>query len=200
MYPGKARINRRRIPRGLDLAAAHWHTPSWMHGSGRSQGWLVHLLAGAALGAVVVLVIWIFSGGRPFGEVVGTSDVSSTTPAATAKPASDPARLVARPPAIAAKRPTAELRFIKPKAKRHAKAERKVAARKPKRTARRKKARRGPVVRVVAPPAEEQTPEAPVAVVPSPTAAPVPVSAPPSGGARPAKPRNPGPTLWAGEG
>src|SRR5215217_3801562 len=161
-----------------------------MHGSGRSQGWLVHLIAGAALGAVIVLVIWIFSGGRPFGEVVGTSDVSSSTTAATAKTAAGA---------------PAERRFIK-KAKRPAKAERRVAAKKPKRPARRKKARHGPVVRVVAPPAEQQTPETPVAVVPSPapTAAPKPVSPPPSpgggGGGAPAKPKAPGPTLWAGEG
>ena len=174
-----------------------------MHGSGRSQGWLVHLLAGAALGAVVVLVVWIFSGGRPFGEVVGTSDVSSPTTASTAQTAVTPPTLAARPPALAGARPAARLRFMQPKAKRRAaKAERKVATKKPKRTARRKK-RRGPVVRVVAPPAEQQVQEAPVAVVPSPvpTAAPKPVSAPPSGtGGGSAKPKDPGPTLWAGEG
>jgi|SRR5215216_1054801 len=181
-----------------------------MHGSGRSQGWLVHLIAGAALGAVIVLVIWIFSGGRPFGEVVGTSDVSSPTTAATAKtaagaPAERASQLASEPPKLPGESTAAELRFIK-KAKRPAKAERRVAAKKPKRPARRKKARHGPVVRVVAPPAEQQTPETPVAVVPSPapTAAPKPVSPPPSpgggGGGAPAKPKAPGPTLWAGEG
>ena len=45
-----------------------------MQGRGGSRGLFVHLLAGAALGAVVVLMVWIFSGGRPFGEVVGTSE------------------------------------------------------------------------------------------------------------------------------
>src|SRR5215216_775943 len=109
-----------------------------MHGSGRSQGWLVHLIAGAALGAVIVLVIWIFSGGRPFGEVVGTSDVSSPTTAATAKtaggaPAERASQLASEPPKLADESTAAQLRFIKPKAKRPAKAERRVAAKKPKR-------------------------------------------------------------------
>jgi hypothetical protein len=177
-----------------------------MHGSGRSHRWVVHLMAGAALGAVAVLVVWIFSGGRPFGEVVGTSDVSSPTTAAVAKtaaaPPADPAsRLASRPPALGGERAGGELRFRKP-----ATAERKVAAKKPKRAARRKRARRVPVVRVVAPPAEQdEIEETPVAATPSPspapTAAPKPASPPPGGaGGGSAKPKSPGPTLWAGEG
>ena len=172
-----------------------------MHGSGRARGWLVHLMAGAALGAAVVLVAWIFSGGRPFGEVVGTGDVSPPTTAAVvntapATPVDASSRLASRPPALA----RSELRFRKPKA------ERKVATRKPKRVARRKRARRGPVVRVVAPPAEQQTEE--IAAAPSPTVTPAPIAAPappappPRSGADggSAKPKPPGPTLWAGEG
>ena len=98
-----------------------------MHGSGRSQGWLIHLMAGAALGAVVVLVIWIFSGGRPFGEVVGTSDVSAPTRPAAAAPtgastAAAPA-LKARPPALKGSG-SGTIRFLQPGAKRKAKAER----------------------------------------------------------------------------
>ena len=177
-----------------------------MHGSGRSQGWLIHLMAGAALGAVIVLVVWIFTGGRPFGEVVGSSDVSSTTPAATAKPATAAAaadlasRLASQPPELADRAARSELRFMREKA------ERTVAAPKQKRAARRKKARRGPVVRVVAPPADEQTAETPVAAVPSPSPAPTAVppkpAAPPAsgGGGGGTKPEPSGPTLWAGEG
>jgi hypothetical protein len=173
-----------------------------MHGSGRARGWLVHLMAGAALGAAVVLVVWIFSGGRPFGEVVGSGDVSSPTPAAVAKtapakPVDTSSRLASRPPALA----RGELRFRQPNA------ERKVAARKPKRAARRMRTRRGPVVRVVAPPPGQQTEETPIAAAPSPTSTPVPTAAPapaspPRDGAgdRRAKPKTPGPTLWAGEG
>jgi hypothetical protein len=178
-----------------------------MHGSGRSQGLLVHLLVGAALGAVIVLVVWIFSGGRPFGEVVGTTDVSNETPAAVvgpaapAPPADAASRLSARPPELAGNAAAAsELRFRKEQA------ERKVAARRPKRAAHRRKARRGPVVRVVAPPAEQQAEQAPVATVPSPSpapsATPQPAAPPPrgAGGGGTAKPKPSGPTLWAGEG
>jgi hypothetical protein len=170
-----------------------------MHGSGRSQGLLIHLLAGAALGAVVVLLVWIFTGGRPFGEVVGAGDVSApTTPAAVkAVPATAEApTLRSAPPALKAeRRGSSALRFRKPAAKRQAK-----KAAEPRRAAKRK-----PVVRVVAPPAEQPSGETRVAVVPSPapTAAPPAPVAPPAaggGGGAPAKPKSPGPTLWAGEG
>jgi hypothetical protein len=174
-----------------------------MHGSGRSQGLVVHLLAGAALGAVVVLVVWIFSGGRPFGEVVGSSDVSSPTkgavakPAARATPADAAPRLASRPPDLSGRTAPAELRFRKQQA------ERTVAARTPKRAARRKKARRGAVVRVVAPPAAQTPVVAAPTPSPAPTvAAPQPAAPPKSGagGGGTAKPRPSGPTLWAGEG
>ena len=180
-----------------------------MHGSGRSQGWLIHLMAGAALGAVVVLVIWIFTGGRPFGEVVGTGDVSAPTrPAAAATPGASTAAapaLRARPPALKGSS-TGTIRFLQPAAKRRAKAERAAKARakaKDKARAHAKRKRRGSVVRVVAPPEEQPPGETPVAVVPSPapTSAPAP-AAPPAGGGggEAAKPKSPGPTLWAGEG
>ena len=176
-----------------------------MHGSGRSQGWLIHLMAGAALGAVVVLVIWIFTGGRPFGEVVGTGDVSAPTrQAAVATPGASTAAapaLKARPPALKGSS-SGTIRFLQPGAKRRAKAERAAKA-KAKAKARARRKRRGPVVRVVAPPAEQPPGETPVVVVPSPapTSAPAP-AAPPAGGGggEAAKPKSPGPTLWAGEG
>jgi len=182
-----------------------------MHGSGRSQGWLIHLMAGAALGAVVVLVIWIFTGGRPFGELVGTGDVSAPTrQAAVATPGASTAAapaLKARPPALKGSS-SGTIRFLQPGAKRRAKAERAAKAKarakaKDKARARAKRKRRGSVVRVVAPPAEHPPGETPVAVVPSPapTSAPAP-AAPPAGGGggEAAKPKSPGPTLWAGEG
>jgi len=192
-----------------------------MHGSAGSKGWIVHLMAGAALGAVIVLFVWIFSGGRPFGEVVGTADVSAPTTAATQKPRTEtPAerasRLASRPPTFADGEGAGagELRFKKPAAKVKAArkaatrkaAERKAAALKQRRAARRKRARRAPVVRVVSPPPSEQpqSEPAPVAVVPAPVptaAAPRPAAPPRSGaGGGSAKPKSPGPTLWAGEG
>lgn len=188
----------------LDLAAARWQTPCQMHGSGTTKGWLVHLIAGAALGAVVVLVVWILSGGRPFGEVVGSSDVSRATPAAAEQPAAESSadkvsRLAAEPPALGSS--SRELQFRKPKAKRPAKARRAPKARTPRRSA----ARRRPAVRVVSPrsatPADDQ--ELPVAAVPSPapTAAPAPPAPAPSGGAdKPAKRRAPAYVVGAGEG
>ena len=177
-----------------------------MQGRSGTRAGLVYLLAGAALGAAVVLVLWIYSGGKPFGEVVGSTAVSSPTPAAVqpsapqeraGTPASAAARLESEPPAIGRSR---ELRFTKERA---AKAEKAKAKRK----ARRNATKRKPVVRVVAPPpsteaADEE--ELPVAVVPSPapTAAPPKPAAPPAsgGGGGTAKPKPSGPTLWAGEG
>ena len=176
-----------------------------MHGSGRSQGWLIHLMAGAALGAVVVLVIWIFTGGRPFGEVVGTGDVSAPTrPAATATPGASTAAapaLRARPPALKGSS-SGTIRFLQPGAKRRAKAERAAKA-KAKAKARAKRKRRGPVVRVVAPPTTEQpTDETPVAVVPSPapTAAPAPPPASGGGGGEPVGTKVPTSAVGYGEG
>ncbi len=179
-----------------------------MHGSSSTKGWLVHLVAGAALGAVVVLVVWILSGGRPFGDVVGTSDVSRTTPAATDRPAAGAqaessadkvSRLAAEPPALGPS--SRELQSRKPKAERPAKARRAAKAKTPRRSA----PRRRPAVRVRSPrpatPADDQ--DLPVAAVPSPvaTAAPAPPAPAPSGGAdRPAKRRAPAYVVGAGEG
>jgi len=176
-----------------------------MHGSGRSQGWLIHLMAGAALGAVVVLVIWIFTGGRPFGEVVGTADVSAPTrPAAAAPPGASTAAapaLRARPPALKDSS-SGTIRFLQPGAKRRVKAERAAKA-KAKAKARAKRKRRGPVVRVVAPPSADQpTDETPVAVVPSPapTAAPAPPPASGGGGGEPVGTKVPTSAVGYGEG
>ena len=182
---------------------------------------LVHLMAGAALGAVVVLVVWIFSGGRPFGEVVGTSDVSSPTAAAVkqtdvqtraAAPAGTGAQLESDLPALAAgkakarrkakaaKRGGDSILFRKPEAKRPAKAARDAAA---KRRARAKaRTRKRQVVRVVAPPTELNAggEDAPVAALPSPVpvAAPAPAAKPAP--VKPAKPRQPTYVAGAGEG
>jgi hypothetical protein len=189
-----------------------------MHGSSGSRGVLVHLMAGAALGAVVVLVAWIFSGGRPFGEVVGTSDVSSPTTAAVkqtdvrsraAAPAGTDARLESELPALAARKAKAakgsgSIQFRKPVAKRPSKAVRDAAA--TRRSRAKARSRKRQVVRVVAPPADEQAggEDTPVAAVPSPapSAAPTPAAkpAPAGGGGKPAKPRQPTYVAGAGEG
>ena len=179
---------------------------------------LVHLMAGAALGAVVVLVVWIFSGGRPFGEVVGTSDVSSPTTAAVKQtnvrsratgPTGTDARLESAPPALATRKAKRKsggdaLQFRKPAAKRAAKAERAAAERR--RSRAKARARKRQVVRVVAPPADGEAggEDTPVAAVPSPapSSAPAPAAspAPGSGGGKPAKPRQPTYVAGAGEG
>ena len=170
---------------------------------------LVHLMAGAALGAVAVLIVWIFSGGRPFGEVVGKSDVSSPTTAAVkqtnvqpraAAPAGTEARLESEPPALRARKAKGDaIQFRKPEAKRRAKTARGAAEKRRQRSKARTRKRQ--VVRVVAPPAGEDTP---VAAVPPPatSATPAPAAAPaPSGGAaKPAKPRAPTYVAGAGEG
>jgi hypothetical protein len=178
-----------------------------MQGSSGTHGGLVHLLAGAALGAVVVLVVWIFSGGRPFGDVVATtSDVRPPTPAAVQQsavqrradaPAATRAKLEKAPPSLGGG--SAELRFSRPAAKRRAKAAKAQRAVKAKRKARRARRPR-PVVRVVAPPPSE----VPVAAVPSPapSAAPAPPASPRAGGGggKPVKPRAPALSVGAGEG
>ena len=181
-----------------------------MHGSGGSRGLFVHLLAGAALGAVVVLMVWIFSGGRPFGEVVGSSDVSSPTTASvkqtdvqrrTAEPAGAGAQLESEPPDLGTRSKGGDaLRFRKEKVARPAKAK---AGAKAKRTAAkakaRSRARRRQVVRVVAPPSDDSAEAVtPVAAVPSPapTGTPAPIAAPP----KPPKPRTPTFVAGAGEG
>ena len=162
----------------------------------------MHLFAGAALGAGIVLVLWMLSGGKPFGEVVGTGNVSAPTPAVAEKtpiqqrtdaPAASPAQLEKAPPSLS--RRSTELKFGKPaaKAQRAAKAKRKL---------RRARARRKAAVRVVAPPAEPVE-EMPVAVVPppAPTATPAPPAPAPSGGAgKPVKRRAPALSVGAGEG
>ena len=178
---------------------------------------LVHLMAGAALGAVVVLVVWIFSGGRPFGEVVGTSDVSAPTTAAVkqtdvrsraAAPAGTDARLEPELPALAARKAKAKakgggdsIQFRKPAAKRPAKAARDAAAAAKRRSRAKARSRKRQVVRVVAPPTDAGGEDTPVAAVPSPApaAAPAPVAkrAP---AAKPAKPRQPTYVAGAGEG
>ncbi len=182
-----------------------------MQGSGTSRGWLIHLGAGIALGAAVVLVAWIVAGGQPFGRIIGSDDVSEPTSAAAKQTAVQrravsaverAAQLGSSPPKLGRAR---SLEFIKPKAKaakaKAAKAKR--AKAQLKRTARPKRKRRSPVVRVVAPPSGEVV-DAPVAVVPdpTPTAAPAPAAPAPSGGAGggSAKPSPPGPTYWVGEG
>ena len=181
-----------------------------MHGSGGSRGLFVHLLAGAALGAVVVLMVWIFSGGRPFGEVVGSSDVSSPKTASvkqtdvqrrTAEPAGAGAQLESEPPDLGTRSKGGDaLRFRKEKVARPAKAK---AGAKAKRTAAkakaRSRARRRQVVRVVAPPSDDSAEAVtPVAAVPSPapTGTPAPIAAPP----KPPKPRTPTFVAGAGEG
>ena len=183
-----------------------------MHGSGSSRGWLIHLAAGMALGAVIVLVVWIGAGGRPFGRIISTGDVSEPTtavaPRAAAEkravtPASTAARLVSRPPAAAG---APELQFGKPKAAKKAKkAARRARTVKPKRATRPKRTRRN-VVRVVAPPEQaDQVGDAPVAALPEPApteepkpaAAPAPVS---GAGGGSAKPSPPDPIYWVGEG
>ena len=184
-----------------------------MHGSGRSQGWLIHLMAGAALGAVIVLVIWIFSGGRPFGEVVGSSDVRSPTTASvkqtdvqkrTAEPAGAGAQLESEPPDLGGASKSGDaLQFRKEKVARPAKAKVKAKA-KAERTAAakakaRSRARKRQVVRVVSPPSEGNGDgTVPVAAVPSPapTGTPAPSAAPP----KPSKPRTPTFVAGAGEG
>ena len=187
-----------------------WDTRCRMQGSGTSRGWLIHLGAGIALGAAVVLVAWIVAGGQPFGRIIGSDDVSEPTSAAAKQTAAErravsterSARLGSSPPKLSR---ASQLEFIKPKAKaakaKAAKAKR--AKAQPKRTARPKRKRRSPVVRVVAPPSGEVV-DAPVAVVPdpTPTAAPAPAAPAPSGGAGggSAKPSPPGPTYWVGEG
>jgi hypothetical protein len=184
-----------------------------MHGSSGSRTLLVHLVAGAALGAVVVLIVWIFSGGRPFGEVVGTSDVSSPTTAAVkqtdvqtraAAPAGTAARLESEPPALRAGKAKVgdAIQFRKPEAKRPAKAARGAAEKRRQRGKARTRKRQ--VVRVVAPPAREDagedTPVAAAPPAPSVTPAPAAPPAPSGGAAKPAKPRAPTYVAGAGEG
>jgi hypothetical protein len=177
-----------------------------MQGRSGTRAGLVYLLAGAALGAAVVIVLWIYSGGKPFGELVGTADVSPATPAAVqpsapadraASPAGTGAQLESEPPAVGRSR---ELQFKKKTAaKRTAKAKAKAEE------SRKKPARRKQVVRVVAPPpsttADDE--EIPVAVVPSPapSAAPTPPPAPaPAGGGGKPVNRAPASGVGAGEG
>ena len=173
-----------------------------MQGRSGTRAGLVYLLAGAALGAAVVLVLWIYSGGKPFGEVVGSTAVSSPTPAAVQPSApqeragapASAARLESEPPAIGRSR---ELRFIKK--------ERAAKAVQAKAKKAKKKPRRKPVVRVVAPPPSTEADdeeELPVAVVPSPapTASPAPPApAPAGGGGKPVK-QAPSSGVGAGEG
>ena len=161
-----------------------------MHGRGTSRGWFVHLIAGVALGAAVVLVAWIVSGGQPFGRVIGGDDVSAPTFSAAAGTAAErrvaslaaPAsRLTARPPELVS---APELRFIKPKREKKASkaskaskpATRTRTTAKPRRPARRARRPRSPVVRVVSPPARDT--DDTVAVAPAPSATPVPAPAP----------------------
>ena len=193
-----------------------------MGASGTSRGWLIHLVAGMALGGAVVLVAWIVTGGQPFGRIIGSGDVSEPTTTAAARltaverragsPARRSARLRSRPPALVR---APELEPVEPKAvKRTAKAHAKAAKAKPagktrrtQRAARPRRKARSPVVRVVAPPAEPpgEVVEDPVAAVPEPAPAatprPAPAAPPVSGaGGGSAKPSPPGPTYWVGEG
>ena len=184
-----------------------------MHGRGNSHGWLVHLIAGVALGAAGVLVAWIVAGGQPFGRVIGGDDVSAPTSAVAVRTAAerrvarlvaDGSRLTARPPAVVS---APELEFMrsgratkasKPSkpARRHAKAKRRRAARKA----------RPPVLRVVSPPTTDTAvavaPVAAATPVPQPVApAPAPEPAAPGGGGKPAAPpRDPPYVVGGGEG
>ena len=175
-----------------------------------SRGRLVHLMAGIALGAAVVLVAWISAGGQPFGRIVGSADVSAPTSASAKQTAVErragssaarSVRLRSQPPELVR---APELRFMTPKRK---------AARKPRHTARAKRAakrKRTSVVRVVSPPSRlpGEVAEAPVAVVPAPPPPPAAVPAPappapaPSGGGKPRvkPPRAPSYETGAGEG
>ena len=181
-----------------------------MQGRGNSHGWLVHLIAGVALGAAGVLVAWIVAGGQPFGDVIGGDDVSAPTSVIApetaaerrvARLAADGSRLTARPPALSS---PPRLEFMKPK--------RETKTSKPSRTRRKAKTRRParktrspvPVVQVVSPPPTDA-----VAVAPAAPAAPPPVPAAPApsgqrkpsapgGGGKPAAP--PDDTSYVGEG
>jgi hypothetical protein len=172
-----------------------------------SRGRLVHLMAGIALGAAVVLVAWISAGGQPFGRIVGSADVSAPTSASTEQTAVErragstaarSVRLRSKPPELVR---APELRFMTPKRK---------AARKPRHTARARRAakrKRTSVVRVVSPPSSRppgEVAEAPVAVVPAPApaAVPAPPAPAPSGGGKPRvkPPRAPSYESGAGEG
>ena len=165
-----------------------------MRSSGTSRGWLIHLAAGMALGAAVVLMVWIAAGGQPFGRIIGSDDVSAPTTAAGKTAAARRAvstakrseRLRSRPPRLVR---APELEFLAPKGERAAKAAKAKRARpaaqreRGKRPARK---RRSPVVRVVSPPSGGSTEdEAPVAAIPdaAPTAAPKPAAPAPAGGA-----------------
>ena len=198
----------------LDPGGSRWQTRCRMQGSGNSRGWLIHLTAGMALGAAVVLVVWISAGGRPFGRIIGEPDVSAPTSAAVTRaagvkraeaPAKGSARLVARPPAL---KQSPELEFGKPKAKANVakRAAPKTRTAQPRRTRRKARSRRTPVIRVVSPPPADtgETLDTPVAAVPESVAAPPPAPAPaPSGGGgggEPAKPKAPSYVTGAGEG
>ena len=181
-----------------------------MQGSGSSRGWLIHLAAGMALGAVIVLVVWIGAGGRPFGNIISSGDVSEPTTAVAPRavvqqravtPASKAARLRSRPPALAR---APELQLGKPKAAKAKRDTRRARTMKPERARRRARSRRTPVIRVVSPPPAEtdQSLDTPVAAVPESVAAPSPAPAPaPSGGGGEAvKPKAPSYVTGAGEG
>ena len=162
-----------------------------------------------ALGAVIVLVIWIGAGGRPFGRIISSSDVSEPTTTAAARPtveqravvpASAAVRLGSRPP----KRVRApELKFAAPKAAK-AKPARRARTAKPQRARRKARSRRTPVIRVVSPPpaGTDESQDTPVAAVPESVASPVPAPAPaPGGGGGGAvKPKVPSYVTGAGEG
>ena len=177
-----------------------------MQGSGSSRGWLIHLAAGMALGAVIVLVVWISTGGRPFGRIIGEPDVSAPTSAAVTRaaggdraeaPTKGSARLIARPPALEGQ---SELEFATPKAKA---AKRSARAAQSRRARRKARSRRTPVIRVVSPPPADtdESLDTPVAAVPESGAAPEPAPAPaPSGGGGEAAPKAPSYVTGAGEG
>jgi hypothetical protein len=152
-----------------------------MHGGGHAVGWMGHALAALALAIAAGLVGFMLAGGEPFGQIVGSSDVSAPTsaaPSAREAPAAPvEARLRATPPfkakAVAAKPRSTERVAAKPRKLRRRPA-----------TVR----RRSPVVRVVSPPPAQQYSE-PVAAVQAPAGAPAPRAsrppAAPSGGGKP---------------
>src|SRR5215210_4026711 len=163
-----------------------------MHGRGNPHRWLVHLIAGVALGAAGVLVAWIVAGGQPFGHVIGGDDVRApTSTIATetaaerrvARLAADGSRLTARPPALSS---PPRLEFMKPeretKTSEPSRTRKKAKTRRPARKTRRSPA---PVVQVVSPPTTDAVAVAPVAPAAPP---PVPAAPAPSGQGKPSAP------------
>jgi hypothetical protein len=169
------------------------------------------LVAAVALGALGTLMVWIATGGRPFGHVVGAAQVSGTTPApddpTPARPVSvrrhgakpgypaAAARLRSKPPAAVrartGRRPTLRARTV---------SARRIAARRNRARARRTAPVRSGGGTIVNAPLNTSYPGTPVAAVPTPRV-PAPPPAPAGGPApREAPAVKALPTGGAGEG